>query len=71
MNSLGKWNVIMYANGHAFLTLVANKLDRHHFSMLFQWDKKIELFLNVNLKKLCQKLSVNSGNHKLQDSLKN
>ena len=27
-----------------FLTLVANKLDQHHFSTLFQWDKKMNCF---------------------------
>ena len=39
--SLGKWNVIMYANSHGSLTLVSNKLDQRNFSMLFQWDKKL------------------------------
>ena len=31
IDSLGKWNVIMYANVTVSLTLVSNKLDHRHF----------------------------------------
>ena len=39
LNTLWKWNVIMYANVTLPLTLVSNKLNVQFFSVLFQWEK--------------------------------
>ena len=54
VNSLGKWNFIMYANVTVSLTLVSNKLNCCHFLHFIPTRVKIELLLNVNLKTLCQ-----------------
>ena len=39
INTLWKWNVIMYANVTLPLALVSNKLNVPFFSVLFQWEK--------------------------------
>ena len=53
-------NVIVCKH-HVSLTLVSNKLNTPFFSMLFQWVKKMELLLNVYLKRV-QKWLVNFRN---------
>ena len=65
-NSLGKRNVIMYANVTVSLTLVSNKLEPSPFSQPYPNGIKNWTALKCQFEETVPKMSVNSGNRTWQ-----